>query len=291
MAVRFPYSGDDDLQELAGTIANCRDAACPVVQSQPFYPVPHDPPLYLGKRPCMPVVPTYLNRNKVMLIGEYPNCRFATVDNGADDEQRFVPVADIKEPFEPGRYFNGRQIQQYPTGASLKENYLEPLGLDLATDAWLTNVVKCFLMKQWHIESYEELGWIGPGRPETAAAHDDYFQIAAVCVPLHLAQEIDVCQPELVIGFGERVYRLIHSSDDFLVPGSDLPFFGEITGVPLRKGQMTHPLDTRNELFRDLNVLHLYHPSALLRSPQVRDRHFNEDIPPTKVFMAELGLP
>lgn len=291
MSDRFPYSGDADLQELTGTIAACRDDACPVVQNHPFYPTPHDPPLYLGKRGCMPVVPTYLNRNKIMLIGEYPNCRFATVANGSGDQQRFVPIADIKEPFEPGRYFNGQQIQQYPTGASLKENYLKPLGLDLETDVWLTNVVKCFLMKEGHIQTYEDLGWVGPGRPKTTDAYDNYFQIAAVCVALHLAREIELCGPNLVIGFGERVYRLIHSSDDFVVPGQDLPFFGEITGVPLRMGHITHPLDTRNELFRDLNVVHLYHPSSILRSPQIRDRHFDEDIQPTKDFMAELGLP
>jgi uracil-DNA glycosylase len=239
----------------------------------------------------MPVVPTYLNRGKVMLLGEYPNCRFATITDSIGNVEQYVPIADINEPFEPGRYFNGRQIQQYPTGQSLKKNYLEPLGLDLITDVWLTNVVKCFLMQERHIETYDKLSWVGAGLPNTTAAYDDYFQIAAVCVMRHLAHEIQECQPKLVIAFGERVYRMIHSSDDFLIPGPDLSPFGDITGTPLRAGQQVYPLDTRNQLFKDLNVIHLYHPSGILRFAQIRNKHFNEDVPPTQAFLAELGLP
>jgi uracil-DNA glycosylase len=290
----LPYEQDNALQELCRDISICRDSQCPVVQQHPFYPIPHQPPLYYDKRPCLPVVPTHLAKGQVMIVGEYPNCRFASVLNPENGQVKSnVPVGDINEPFEGGRYFNGRQVQVYPTAQSLHENYLAPLSLDLQTNVWLTNVVKCFLMKKQHIDIYKDLGWIGAGRPKTGASYEDfedYFAIAARCVQQHLARELEVCQPRLVIGLGEHTYRLMHSSDDLQTPGPDLAPFTQITGVPLRAGIVSHDLDERNSLFKDLNVIHLFHPSLMLYDPPARNRHLAEDIPPTRQFIQELSL-
>ncbi|MCI0649411.1 MAG: hypothetical protein L0346_31605, partial [Chloroflexi bacterium] len=288
---RWPYDGDTALQQLTSSISTCRDSNCLVAQRHPFYPVPHDPPLYHGQRPCLPVVPTYLARGRVMIIGEYPNCRFATVrDEITGRLELFVPIADINEPFESGRYFNGHQVQLYPTGKSLQDSYFGPLGLNLGTDVWLTNMVKCFLMQTQHIATYQQLGWVGPDLPQPTSSYDDYFAIAGVCAGLHLARELAECQPKLVIGLGEKVYRMMHSSDDLATPAPDPGPFGVITGVPLRAGFVDHQLDTRNLLFRNLNVVHLFHPSGLIRFPAIRDQHFNQDIPAARAFMEELGL-
>jgi uracil-DNA glycosylase len=290
MEDRFPYEGDDVLQQLTSWIAVCRDAGCPVPQRHPFYPIPEQPPLYYGKRPCMPVVPAYLTRGKIMIIGEYPNCRFATFQNERTGElEKYVPVGDINEPFEDGRYFNGYQVQLYPTGKSLRDCYFEPLGLKFE-DIWQTNMVKCFLIKSEYVDAYQRLGFTGPEFPPTSATYDDYFQAATPCLRIHLAREIAICQPKLVIGLGERVFRMIHSSDDFSTPAADLVNFGRITGVPLHANVTSHPLDTRNSLFKKLNVIHLYHPSSLLRYENVRKSHFRDDIPQAKKFLEELGL-
>lgn len=64
----------------------------------------------------------------------------------------------------------------------------------------------------------------------------------------------------------------------------------QITGVPLRAGTVRHPWDTRNALFKNLNVIHLFHPSGLVCEESIRDKHLAKDIPPTKSFMQELGL-
>ena len=287
MSDYFPYDQDSVLQQLCGSISTCRAGQCPVVQRHPFYPIPARPPFYYGRRPCLPVVPTYLTKGRAMIVGEYPNCRFATILNSKTGQQEeLVPIADINEPFEGGRYFNGRQIQLYPTGKSLLENYFLPLGLDWETGVWLTNAVKCFLLKKEHIELYRRLGWM---KPETSASYDAYFKAAAVCVQSHLARELAICQPKLVIGLGERVYRLMHGSDDLKTPAPDSPSFDQITGVPLRAGIVSHPWDTRNALFKNLNVIHLFHPSGLIREESIRDKHL-KDIPPTKSFIQELGL-
>ena len=291
MSDRFPYQGDDPVRILMSSIAVCRDGSCPVVQRHPFYPVPDQPPLYYGKRPCMPVVPTYLAKGKVMVIGEYPNCRFATVPNGpAGSLEKYVPVADIDEPFVEGRYFNANQVAVYPTGESLRVNYLDPLGLSLQSDIWLTNMVKCFLLQTHHIESYDDIGWIGPGRPYTRSSYDEYFSVAARCAVSHLAQELQLCQPKLVIGLGERVYRMIHSQDGFQIPAPDPGAFEDVTGTPLRAGIVDQPHDLRVAPFKDFNVIHLSHPSRLLRDSGVRERHLQLVIPRVRNFMVEIGL-
>jgi uracil-DNA glycosylase len=287
----FPYQDDNELQEVTGNIAVCRDSSCPVVQRHPFYPVPEEPPLYYGKRPCMPVVPVFLARGKVMVIGEYPNCRFATVPNKSNGKPvPFVPVADIDEPFTDGRYFNAQQVAVYPTGEYLRENYLNPLGLSLQTDIWLTNMVKCFLLQTKHITTYNHVGWIGPGLPSTHESYDEYFSVAARCAVLHLAHELELCQPKLVIGLGERVYRMIHSQDGFQLPAPDPGPFKDVAGVPFRAGVVQDPHDLRVPPFKDFNVVHLTHPSRLLREPDVLDQHLHVDIPRVKNFMLELGL-
>jgi uracil-DNA glycosylase len=291
MSDSFPYEDDKELQEVTSNIAVCRDGSCPVVQRHPFYPVPEEPPLYYGKRPCMPVVPVFLARGKVMVIGEYPNCRFATVPNKSDSKPvPFVPVADIDEPFVEGRYFNAQQVAVYPTGESLRENYLNPLGLSLQTDIWLTNMVKCFLLQTKHITTYSHIGWIGPGLPSTHESYDEYFSVAARCAVLHLAGELQLCQPRLVIGLGERVYRMIHSQDNFQIPATDPGPFANVAGTPFRAGLVEDPHDLRVPPFKDFNIVHLTHPSRLLREPDVLDHHLQVDIPRVKNFMLELGL-
>lgn len=223
---RFPRI-DEDARLHLQSISVCREPTCPVVKKQPFYPVPVDPPLYHGQRPCLPVVPTYVTKGKVMLIGEYPNCRFTTQPDPQDAAKVLLaPVADINEPFESGRYFDGRTVVNYPTGESLRKHYLEPLGLSLEDDVWFTNVVKCFLIKATHMQVYKQFGWPAQWRdPNSGAtralrpAYNDYFEIASICAREHLEREVDLCQPKLIIAFGERVSTAC-STDDQTRPRS-----------------------------------------------------------------------
>lgn len=286
-----PYEQNSVLQQLSQMISSC-DEDCRVKERHPFYPTPEQPPFYYGKRPLLPVVPTYLAQGKVMILGEYPNCRFAEVARPTGEKiEAAVPVGDINEPFETGRYFNGRQVQLYPTGQSLQDYYLTPLGINLATDVWLTNVVKCFLIKACHVKTYKRLGWIGQAsQPKVSSSHPaSYFKIAATCMMAKLAQEIPICQPKLVIGLGEYVYRMMHSNNN-QQPAPDPGTFGNVTGVPLLAGQASHPADRRHPLFANLNVVHLFHPSLLARQPGFLAQHLDQDIPNVVAFMQQLGL-
>jgi hypothetical protein len=284
-ASTFPHlSISKNIRDLMTFIANCREPACAVTQNHPFYPVPE---VMYGKQACRPVVPTNLATHKVMIIGEYPNSRFATVKQSDSNRlEKFVPVGDINEPFEGGRYYDGYSIRDYPTFESLDQNYLVPLNLKVREHVWLTNINKCYLLRSDHIENYQQIGWTEPPVQASYVNDSDYFKIAAICVPRHLPKELQECQPKLIIALGKKAYQMIHSSDDFQTPGPNI-VFKRIAGSILRANDTSHPLDHRNALFRAYNVVHLFHPSFFPRgaNQDVLDLHLHTHIPAVKQFI------
>jgi uracil-DNA glycosylase len=289
----YPHSNiSEDIRQWMEFISTCRDEACLVPNRHPFYPVPEQPPFYYGPRPCMPVVPTRLATNKVMIIGEYPNTRFGTVRTATGWREQFVPVGDINEPFEGGQYYDGYSIRDYPTFASLELSYLKPLGLDINKDIWLTNINKCHLLRPSHIETYEKLGWNTPPTRDSYDTDDDYLAIAAVCVRRHLVRELELCQPKLIITLGEKAYRMIHSSDDFQQPAPDTTNYRSMTGTVLLANVKTQSFDKRNAVFSIFNVVHLFHPSLFIRTEDTAplQKHTTQDIPAVRGFLQSIGL-
>lgn len=279
-------SEEEKIRQHLDSIALCRQSPCPVPDKHWFYPTPNRPPFYYGKRPCLPVVPTRLALGKVMILGAYPTCRFATIDS-----EKFVPVKDIDEPFEDSRYFDNNNVRDVRSGDVLYEIYLGPLGLDDEEDLWITNMVKCFLFKPGHINAYRRLGWTAPNIEPT---RDKYFKAAAVCINRNLKKELDLCNPQLVITMGAEVCRMIHGSDNGRYPAPS-ELFKEIVGQPLRADKTEHSADSRNKLFKGKNVFHMYHPGCLMRvdDPNSQDeikQHFEEHLPTAKDFLAELGI-
>jgi hypothetical protein len=290
----FPHLNiDEATRTLMSEVATCRDANCAVPQKHPFYPTPEQPPLFYGKTPCMPVVPTNLAMGKVMIIGEYPNCRFTSITppNPVDPLERFIPIADIAEPFEGGRYYDGYSIRNYPTEFSLQMNYLEPLGLNLREDVWLTNVIKCFLMRPVHITDYQTIGWNDPAVSFTYDKERDYLNIASTCVTKHLVREVQKCQPKLIIALGEKAYRMLHASNNFTTPAPDIRQ-ADLVGNVFKANEKVHPLDRRDTFFLQYNVAHLYHPSFFAR-PGAEDElitHKTIHIVAVKTFLDSLNL-
>lgn len=285
----FPHLNiDEETRTLMADISTCRDDECAVTKKHPFYPTPDAPPFFYGKRPCMPVVPTYLQPKKVMIIGEYPNCRFGTVLKTDGNLEKFIPVADINEPFEGGRYYDGHSIRDYPTNASLKEYYLDPLELTLQDDIWLTNVVKCYLMRKSNVRDYADTGW---DTPPVQATFDDYLDIARVCVKRHLIKEVQKCQPKLIIVLGEKAYRTIHAKNDFQEPAPDIAQ-RDIVGKVFSANIQTDPLDKRDTFFLQHNIVHLYHPSFFIRgaSQEIIETHRTQHIVAVKDFLTTLDL-
>lgn len=273
------------LADVLHDISICRDPRCFVPQKHPFYPIPLDsglPPVHEGRRACMPVVPTWLKPRSIMVVGEYPNCRFATAQG------RTVPIADIDQPFATGRYYDGVAVREYPTGDSLDGSYFAPLGLDRTRDLWLTNLVKCFLVDQGDWNTYLRLGWVESGGP-VQPTREDYAKFGGVCMLNHLVREIELCDPVLIIALGFNVCGFVHGSDDgkFANPNP----YSSVVGKPLRAGEQS-PGDTRNRYFRDRNVFHFYHPSALIRPDNLAERRRNHaaHLQEARKFLIELGL-
>lgn len=280
---------DENIRALMEFVSTCRDDKCAVPQKHPFYPTPEKPPLYYGKRPCMPVVPTNLNTGKLMIIGEYPNCRFGSetkLNPTKEDILKLFPVADVNEPFEGGRYFDAHNNLKYPTYESLDEHYLKPLGINVRADVWLTNINKCYLMTPANITRYQELGWSDPPTQTTLSTDADYYAIAAVCVPRHIPKELQLCQPQLIIVLGGKGYHMVHGSDDFQTPAA-VDHSNELFGKVLLRNDTSNPLDKRNSLFRQFNVVHLHHPSLWTYegSEDKLQQHMTVDIPAVKAFI------
>ena len=275
---------DEEVRLLLKGLSECRESTCPVVAKHPRYPVPDtSSPLDLLDGPvgCLPVVPTWLPKGRVMILGMYPTCRFATI--GSEKE---IPIRDIDEPFENSRYFDGYGIRNVRSGHVLYENYLEPLGLDPEKDLWITNMVKCFLFKPEHLEAYENIGWSIPDGFE-ATRTEKYFDAAKLCIREWLGKELGLCRPQLVIALGEFVCRMIFADEEFKpaskytwhkVRGQHLPDTG---GNPVNR--------QRHPLFQNWNIFCLHHPAAVRKYASVRKLH-EKHISVVKAFVDTLQL-
>ncbi len=279
MAYTSPYLPvAEPVRQQMAAIAACRDAGCPVVTRHPFYPLPHTAP-FSGPQPCRAVVPTCLATGNLMIIGEYPNCRFGTVTrpDGHTRESQ-VAIGDIDQPFAPGRYFDGYAIRDYPTGATLRARYLDPLGLTLENDVWLTNVVKCFLFKPAQVAVYTRLGWNDPAAPQVQATHPGYAGVAAVCLAHHLVQEVALCQPKLILALGQNVFRALN-------PGSDEDW-SALLGVPQPAGAPGHRLPP----FDQYPLVYLSHPSRFLYEPGSFEEQHAQHMAAVRLFGEQLGI-
>jgi uracil-DNA glycosylase len=273
---------DEDVRDHMEFISKCRDERCLVPQKHPFYPVPEDPPFYYGKRPCLPVVPTWLCKGRVMILGMYPTCRYAKFKQ-LEEKDENVPVADIGEPWENSRYFDTYTVQDVRAATVLYEEYLEPLGLN-NEDLWITNMVKCFLFRDRHVKTYiEELEW---KVPSVEATRDDYLEVAKICFERNLMSEVELCKPKLVIGLGGDVFQMIHA-DDGLNEAPDA-VFTEFRGKPLPADTEASAPYKRHKSFKDKNVFGFYHPSSFGYQPSLLKIHREQDLPAAKQFLEDL---
>lgn len=279
MTDSFPYVQlEEPVRQRMAATAVCRPADCPVVIRHPQYPLPDTAP-FSGPQPVRAVVPTCLATGNLMIIGEFPNCRFATLpDPTGSTKETQVAVGDINEPFESGRYFDGYSVRDYPTGAVLREQYLDVLGLELGTDVWLTNTVKCFLFKADQVEVYNRLGWNDPARPSVRSTHEDYATVAGICMRENLSHEIELCQPKLILALGHKVFQVIHPD-----PSDE---WNKMLGKPLRGDQP----NKRRPPFDKYPIMHLFHPSYLLREGEshlpAHARHMKQ----AAQFATQLGV-
>lgn len=283
---------DKKMQTLLDDLSICRATGCPVPNKHEYYPVPERtaaPNFLFGPVGCMPVVPTWLRKRRVMILGMYPTCRFATVDSEEE-----VPVRDIDEPFENSRYFDGYSVRNVRSGTVLEEDYLKPIGL-IQDDLWITNMVKCFLFKPEHVTAYNKINWPIPDGFEATRGDDNgssdterYFEAAKPCIQLWLSKELELCEPKLVITLGKFVCRMIHADKDHFKPADD-GVWKIVRGKLLRAGsEDSGDGYRRHPFFQDVNVFCMYHPAAVRRFPNIRTIHEEKHLPVVTEFVSGL---
>ncbi|HEX9260506.1 MAG TPA: amidohydrolase family protein, partial [Acidimicrobiales bacterium] len=304
----------DEVVELLGRVAPCRDVNCEVPKRHPYY---HAEVLteagdsYGMRVPCMPVVPVLTNTGQLFVMGDYPTAKFAarstnnlpviTVPDDAigsankalaaalhglgeqphggdpqietyieeiadvvrrayarpdidpdakkgygyskhDDyvpprkNQFFVPVADVFAPMQDANYFDGYKVRNVAAGVFMQESYLKPLGVDIDTQVWLTNMIKCFLFHQSMADSYEALGWTDV---KVEQSYTELLDVAKVCSQW-IDEEVKVCDPKLVLTVGKPPCTLLHG-----LPHDDPATQGRVYNTLL--GQLLKANDTKAE--------------------------------------------
>jgi len=201
--------------------------------------VPSFPPRYAYPtgNPVRPVLPVQAKPQRLMIIGAFPSARFESRDG------RLIPVADNLSPFGEEEYFDGRQVRIQESARSLRENYLEPLGLD-SEDLWITDIVKVYLYLEKHLSNCRSLF----PRKTFVNTHKMFPELAWASRAWFL-RELDTCNPRLVITLGEVCARVVgldrRSPSKQLLDGS----IKELVAEP------------------PIQVVHLAHPEIRRRNP------------------------
>ena len=149
---------------------------------------------YIHGTPLRPVVPLDTGVGGVCIVGAYPSARFEFLNRVSD-----VPAADNLGPFESERWFDGNRVRKQPSTRELEDLFLGPLKLK-RTACWITDLVKVFLFKPGHVDSYRKLGAVAPLGYERKRL----FELGERSIP-SLERELRLARPRLVITLGAEV--------------------------------------------------------------------------------------
>lgn len=214
---------------------NCHKKYLPdIYEKIPEFPQPY---IYPDGNPIRPIMPVQVTTNQLMIIGAFPSARFES-RNG-----KLIPIADNLAPFEPERYFDGSQTRIQESTDALEKNYFQPLGIS-RSEMWITDIVKVYLYSPDHVRNCQELF---PSMSFTDTRRL-YKRLAKASLDW-ITQEINVCQPNLIITLGEDCARVL-SGDE--------------------KSTTDELLDGRNrqiEFDSTTNIIHLAHPEARRKIP------------------------
>jgi hypothetical protein len=119
----------------------------------------------------------------------------------------FVPIGDVFAPMQDADYFDGYKVRNVASGVFLQDNYFTPVGIDVTSQVWLTNLIKCFLFHQNNVDAYQELGWTDvPVRQ----SYSELLPAGQVCSQW-ISQEVQICDPKLVLTVGKPPCVLPHN--------------------------------------------------------------------------------
>jgi uracil-DNA glycosylase len=203
---------------------------------------------YPDGNPIRPLPPIRTQTQGLMIIGAYPSARFESRPSPTRPGiHRLIPVADNLQPFGREEYFDGTRIRSLTSADTLKKFILDPLGLTLG-DCWVTDLVKVFLYKPGHADSLSEV------KPEftVPVLRNKFYDLGRKSLSW-LREEIDLCQPQLVVTLGQEVAQVVHEKKS--APADDL-----------LKDEIIHP-----EALNVYPTMHLPHPDACRRMEKWRE--------------------
>ena len=182
-----------------------------------------------------------------MIIGAYPSARFESRPSLSKPGQyRLVPIANNLQPFGYEQYFDGVRVRTLESADGLKEYLLDILSLSI-DQCWVTDLVKVFLFKPEHAESIADV------HPNfQVPVNRNQFKDLAEKSLSWLQDEVQLCNPKLIVTLGEEVAHVISgeqsaSADDLL--SREITRSSRLEGYP---------------------VLFLPHPDACRRSEKWR---------------------
>lgn len=305
------YDKGDAVHQILTKMAGCRLATCPVVTDHPFYYHEVPPPPTTGasavdatikratKLPVMPVVPTRTAQGKVMVIGTFPTAIFTTRLPAAGNGKYFLPIANIMAPLESVPHFDGYKTRDVLTAEFFQRACLDELGLDPGKDLWVTNLVKCFMFKDTHANAYKDLGWTDPAKvgagnevSVSATAYGKMMETANLCGARFLVDEAQHCQPKLIVTLGRWGMAYMRGMNQ---AQADKLVVGDLVGQRLRAddASLDGPIP-RTGPWATYNVMHMYHPEAVIRAIDDGDRVTLErhawSVRELAAFLDELGI-
>ena len=161
--------------------------------------IPDFPEKYLfpDENPILPVLPVKTAKEKIMFVGAFPSARFEN-RNGL-----LIPVANNLSPFGKEEYFDGQQTREQASREVLDRLYFTQLDI-YPNKHWVTDLVKVYLMPPKHIENCIQIN-------STIKYTDTYklFKKIAKASLNWFHKEVEICNPKLIITFGEVVARTV----------------------------------------------------------------------------------
>lgn len=193
--------------------------------------------------PILPVLPTNLVKNSIMLIGAFPSARFERRN------EKLIPVANNLSPFANEEYFDGREIRKQASREFLDDHYFPQLNIN-PNEMWITDLVKIYLFPQKHINNCNVFS-----QNKFVNTHEMFKEIAGSKANMKwMLNEIKLCNPKLIITLGEIPARIIRNENK--LKNKEL-LNGEITNINIEEknyliASLAHPeIRRRNKEWND----------------------------------------
>lgn len=156
--------------------------------------------------PIRPLPPVHTQPGSLMIIGAYPSAKFEKI-KGHSGRYRNVAVANNLHPFADEMYFDGTQVRELVSGRTIREYFLNPLGLSIE-QCWVTDLVKVFLYKASHKAAIRD---VFP-HFEIPVLREQFKSLGFKSMD-YIHREVELCKPQCIVTLGEEVAQVVLGSN------------------------------------------------------------------------------